>query len=233
MDVGYIHTIATTTNVIFHVEIENKPHCFYVEYGNTKLDVNNNLLVKDYIADRTYFLPNSSFITRVEARDEVCPPYGHDIDYLKYKVKRRQKIDRNNSILKEEFDAVKKVVEFIDKTEENLFLLKVDRPFDIIQSMRSFSITDLLGFTKNAEEVITQIKGKCLQLMNDAAKEAILKLKAEREKFLAENDLDSVEEVDLIIQMIKDEVKVTTFEDLQKPEDVYALWPPILLPVPF
>jgi arginyl-tRNA synthetase len=201
--------------------------------GNTKLDENGNLLVKDYIADKTYFLPNSSFITRVEARDEVCPPYGHDIDYLKYKVKRRQKIERNNSILKEEFDTVKSLVEFIDKTEENLFLLKVDRPFDLIQSMRNFGITDLYGFSKNTEEVITQIKNKCLKLMRDAADEAILKLNIERDKFLAESDLDSVEEVDLIIQMISNEVTVTTFEDLQKPEDIYALWPPILLPVPF
>jgi len=201
--------------------------------GNTKLDENGNLLVKDYIADKTYFLPNSSFITRVEARDEVCPPYGHDIDYLIYKVKRKRKIERNNSILKEEFDAVKKVVEFIDKTEENLFLLKVDRPFDLIQSMRNFGITDLHSFSKNTEEVITQVKNKCLELMKGAAVEAIQKLNIERDKFLAENDSDSVEEVDLIIQMINDEVKVTTFEDLQKPEDVYTLWPPILLPVPF
>jgi len=233
MDVGYIHTIVTTTNVIFHVELESKPHCFYVTMGNTKLDENGNLLVKDYIADKTYFLPNSSFITRVEARDEVCPPYGHDIDYLIYKVKRKRKIERNNSILKEEFDAVKKVVEFIDKTEENLFLLKVDRPFDLIQSMRNFGITDLHSFSKNTEEVITQVKNKCLELMKGAAVEAIQKLNIERDKFLAENDSDSVEEVDLIIQMINDEVKVTTFEDLQKPEDVYTLWPPILLPVPF
>ena len=233
MDVGYINTILTTTSIIFNTKIDDTPYCFYVEMGNSKLDENNNLIVKDYIADKTYFVPGSSFISRVETRDEVCPPYGHDIDYLKFKVRQRHKIERNNSIFKQEFNIVKSLAEFIDKTEENLFLLKVDRPFDLIQSMKSFGITDLYGFSKNTEEVITQIRNKCLELMKVAAIEAIQKLNIERDKFLAENDLDSVEEVDLIIQMINDEVKVTTFDDLQKPEDVYTLWPPILLPVPF
>jgi hypothetical protein len=125
--------------------------------GNSKLDENNNLIVKDYIADKTYFIPNSSIISEIITRDEVCPPYGSNTDYLEYKIRQRKKIERNNSILKEEFDRVKCVVDFIDKTEESLFLLKVDRPFDLIQLMIDFNTTDLCGVYKNAEEVISRL----------------------------------------------------------------------------
>jgi hypothetical protein len=233
MDVGFIHTIITTTSIIFYTELDTIPHCFYVEMGNSKLDENNNLIVKDYIASKTYTIPSNSVITGVHVRDEVIPPYGQVVDYLTYKVKYRRKIDRNNSILKKEFDQVKSMIEFIDNTDDNLFLLKNERPFHLIQAMKNFEITDLVGFSKNTESVIADIKVKCLSLMHEAAKDAIQKLNTEKEKFLLENDLDSVEEVELIIQMINDEIKTTTFEFLETPDDIYTLWPPILLPVPF
>lgn len=232
MDVGFLHTLITTSSVIFYANIDNTSFCFYVQKGDAKLE-ESDLIVKDYIASKTYTIPSSAIITEIHVRDEIIPPYGKEIDYASYSARRSKKIDRNNSILKREFDQVKTMAELIDKTEENLYLLKSERPFHLIQTMKNFGISDLIGFSKNSKSVINDIKTKCLLSVQEAAKEAITKLNEEKKKFLLEEDLDSVEEVDLIIQMINDEVKTTTFESLEKPEDVYSLWPPILLPVPF
>jgi hypothetical protein len=233
MDVGFIHTIITTTSIIFNTNLDNIPHCFYVEMGNSKLDENNNLIVKDYISDKTYFLPNSSIISEIITRDEVCPPYGQGVDYLQFKVKNRVKIANNNKVIKTEFDQIKSFLSDIDITEENLFLLKDKKPIKLIETMRHYGSKDLGAFYEGGEKMAKFLRDRCLTLVQETAEDAIQKLNAEKEKFLAEGDTESAEEVDLIIEMIKSEVKTTTFEALKTIDDIYTLWPPILLPVPF
>jgi hypothetical protein len=233
MDVGFIHTIITTTSIIFNVELESVPHCFYVEMGGSKLDENNNLTIKDYISDKTYFLPSSSTISEIITRDEVCPPYGQGVDYLQFKVKNRVKIANNNKVIKTEFDQIKSFLNDIDITEENLFLLKDKKPIKLIETMRHYGSKDLAAFYEGGEKMAKFLKDRCLTLVQETAEDAIENLNKEREKFLLEEDTESVEEVDLIIKMIKDEVERTTFAELKTIDDIYTLWPPILLPVPF
>jgi hypothetical protein len=233
MDVGFIHTILTTTSLIFKTNIDNSEYCFYVESGNSKLDDGGNLTIKDCIADKTYFLPNSSFISQVEARDEVCPPYGQNIDYLSFKVQNRIKIANNNKIFKEEFRQIREFLADIDITEKNLYILKDKKPIKLIETMKHYESRDLEAFYEGGDKMAEILKQKCLSLVQETAKDAIEKLNIEREKFLSEGDSESVEEVDLIIEMIKQEVEATTFETLKTIDDIYTLWPSILLPVPF
>lgn len=232
MNVNYVGQILTTTSLIFETVKEDKQQCFYVNAGDGVVLSNNTLTFNDYIEGIQYNIDNTYTFTKISAKGDVIPSFVESAAYNDYVGSKRKQININNERFLKWFEELKKFYPFIDKDEDNIYNFKTQTNTKTLVSMKSFDVTSLYDYINNTDKAIEQIKSKCLSLMNDAAKEAFSKLNVEREKAILENDLDSVEEIDLIIQMINDEIQTTTFETLKKPEDVYTLWPPILLPCP-
>lgn len=230
MDVFYINQILSTSSLKFKTLINEEPYLFFVKTGDSSIDVNDNLVINDCIEDKTFIIPCSSVIFEAHGRDDIF--HHKDSDYDSFVKSNIEKIRRNNKVFEEEFEGYIKLAKNIDNTSECLQILKLHRPEKIITVMNMLGITDLASYYAGGERAASVLRSRSLELLSNAAINAREKLNLEKEKFLLENDLDSVEEIDIILDMIDNEVSSTTFETISCIEDIYTQWPPILLPVP-
>jgi hypothetical protein len=231
MDVSYINTLLSTSSVKFKTLINDEPYFFFVKVGNSSLDSNNNLIVKDYIEDKTFTIPASAEIFEAHGRDEIFFKVGDS--YEEFVKKQSKKIARSNKLTEEEFNEIKLMAGDTDKSAESLQILKSVKPIETLIAMKKLGLTDLASFYTGGERAAVILRKRSLELLNITAIEAKAKLNDERAKFIEDGDSDSVEEIDIILGMIDDEVSATTFETVSSVEDIYTQWPPILLPVPF
>jgi hypothetical protein len=231
MDVFYISDILSTTSLKFKTLVNEEPYLFYVKAGDSSLDSNNNLIIKDCIEDKTFTLPSSSVIFQAQGRDDIFP--SSNSNYASFVVEKNKNIARNNRLFEEEFNEIKLMSESIDNSSESLQILKSFKPVEILTAMKKLGLKDLASFYSGGEKAAAVLQQRSLELLTITAAEAKIKLNEERAKFLEEGDNDSVEEVDIILGMIEEEVSATTFATVSCVEDIYTQWPPILLPVPF
>lgn len=231
MDVFYINQILSTSSLKFKTLVNDSPYLFFVRAGDSSIDADNNLIIKDCIEVKTFTIPSSSIIFEAHGRDEIFPSLEDNYeDFVKIKSK---KIARNNRLYNSEFDEIKLMAEDIDDSSESLQILKSTKPIEILSAMKKLGLRDLASFYAGGERAAAVLRQRALELLDITAVEAKTKLNIERIKFLEEEDNDSVEEIDIILGMIDEEVGVTTFETVSSVEDIYTQWPPILLPVPF
>lgn len=231
MNINYIGQLLTTTSLVFETEYNGKIQCFYVMANDSVKLTEDTLTFKDYIEDKEYTINNSFTFLRVGAKGDVIPSFLESAAYSEYIESNKDQIKSNNSRFLLWFNELKQYFPFVDKDEDNLYALKTQTDTRTLVCMRSFGITDLLGYINKTPSVISQIKINCQEFLLQKAKQAIKEL--EREKLNLEGELDSIEEIDIIIGMINDTVDEVSFESMENIEDASKLWPPILLPAPF
>lgn len=233
MNINYIGQILTTTSLIFEIIHNGKTQCFYVKAGDSVILTEDSLSFNDYIEDIKYTLDREAIFSRIHAKGNVIPSFLESGAYKDYIEANKDQINNSNKRLALWFDELKEYYKFVDKDEENLYAFKTQTNTRTLVCMKSFGVTDLLGYINQSPEILTQIKRNCYVFLKQKADQAIKELEIEKEKFVQEEDLDAIEEIDIIIEMIHDTVNATSFESLEKKEDAAKLWPPILLPAPF
>lgn len=233
MNINYIGQILTTTSLVFETICNNKKQCFFVKAGNI-ITLNEDILVfKDYIEDKEYTLDHNTTFLRICAKGDVIPSFIESAAYNDYIESNKEQIINNNKRFLQWFDELKKYYACVDHDEDNLYAFKTQTDIKTVMCMKSFGVTDLLGYINQTPKVLSQIKDNCYVFLKERAQHAVKELELERVKFIAESDFDSIEEIDIIIEMINDTVNTTSFESLESLEDAAKLWPPILLPTPF
>lgn len=233
MNVRYIGTILQTTSIKLHGIYNDIDYIFLIQAGKVTI-CEDAINVYDYVEDQWFNLSDNNLkIQTVYVYRSILPTYPQIENYDEYIATRQDLIDQNNEQYLVEFQTKKDSLKYIDTQRVNLNILKNGLPIYDIFVMKQFNITNLTAFQQCTEEVISHMKSVCLQKLQQAGDTAVSNLLIERKKFTLENDVDSIEEVDIIIDMINEAIKTTSFETLQTINDVYTLWPPILLPVPF
>jgi hypothetical protein len=236
MNINYIGQILTTTSLIFEVDNNGKLRAFCVKGDSGATIEDNNLIFTDYIEDRSFSLPSDTLFVAVHAKGDVLPSFLESANYVDYIASKQEQIDANNKLQQVWFDKLKKYFEFIEHDERNLYFFKTEVISSIlpqIPCMNSFGVKDLYRYIKCQSELMPQIKSNCLSILKDQATRAINDLESERQKFIIEGDQDSIEEIDVIVEMINEAVNDTSFESIVVLDDAAKLWPPILLPAPF
>lgn len=233
MNINYIGQILTTTSLVFETVHNDKKQCFFVKVGDTITLTEDVLTFKDYIEDKEYTLDSNTVFLRICAKGDVIPSFIESAAYSDYVKSNSDQIISNNKRFLQWGKELKKYYPFVDLDEENLYLFKTQTDTRAVMCMRSFGVTDLIGYINQTPKVLSQIKNNCYTFLKEKADQSIKELELERDKFITENDSDSIEEIDIIIEMIKDTVDGTSFESLENLEDAAKLWPPILLPTPF
>ena len=233
MNINYIGQILTTTSLIFETVCGNKRQCFFVKAGDNINLTADSLTFNDYIEDKEYTLDNNVTFSRLYAKGDVIPSYIESATYNDYIQSNKDQIINNNKRFIEWFDELKEYYPFVDRDEENLYTFKTQTDTRTIMCMKSFGVTDLLGYINQTPKILSQIKDNCYIFLKGRADQAIKELELERAKFIIEQDQDSIEEIDIIIEMINETVNTTSFESIEELSDAAKLWPPILLPAPF
>lgn len=232
MNIQYLGQILTTTTLVFHAKVQGEKQCFFVKANDRVVIEDDRLSFRDYIEDREYTLDSNAVIGRITANGDVLPTFLESSNYSDFAALKREEIKLNNDRFDIEFEEYKKLSENIDKTKECFEVLKLYKPEKIITVINKLGITDLASYYAGGEQAASVLRARSVDLLNTTASNAKKNLKAEREQFLSTGDTDSVEEIDIILEMIDSEVKSTTFSTLSCIEDIYTQWPPILLPVP-
>ena len=233
MNVSYIGTILQTTSIKLHGIYNDIDYIFLIEAGKVELS-DQTVHVYDYVEEQWFDLTDTNFkIQTIYVYRSILPTYPQIDNYNEYITTRQDIIKQNNELYLIDFQAKKDSLKYIDTQRVNLNRLKDGLPTKDIFVMKQFNITDLNAFQQRHDEIIDYMRDMCVEKLQHTGDIAIANLLTEREKFTLENDIDSIEEVDIIIDMIKDAINATSFETFQTIEDVYTLWPPILLPVPF
>jgi hypothetical protein len=233
MNINYIGQILTTTSLIFETVCGNKRQCFFVKAGDNINLTADSLTFNDYIEDKEYILDHNVTFSRLCAKGDVIPSYIESATYNDYIQSNKDQIINNNKRFIEWFDELKEYYPFVDRDEENLYTFKTQTDTRTIMCMKSFGVTDLLGYINQTPKILSQIKDNCYIFLKGRADQAIKELELERAKFIIEQDQDSIEEIDIIIEMINETVNTTSFESIEELSDAAKLWPPILLPAPF
>lgn len=233
MNINYIGQILTTTSLVFETICDDKKQCFFVKAGDIITLTEDTLTFRDYIEDREYTLDHNATFLRICAKGDVIPSFVESAAYNDYIESNKEQIIINNKRFLQWFDELKKYYGFVDQDEENLYTFKTQTDTSTVMCMKSFGVTDLLGYINQTPKVLSQIKDNCYAFLKERAQQAIKELESERVKFINENDFDSIEEIDIIKEMINDTVNTTSFESLEDLKDAAKLWPPILLPAPF
>lgn len=233
MNINYIGQILTTTSLVFETVHDDKKQCFFVRAGDGITLTDNTLTFKDYIEDKKYTLNDNVIFSRICARGDVIPSFVESANYKDYIRSKKQEIISNNTRFLLWFNELKEYYRFVDHDEDNLYLFKTQLDTKTVMCMKSFGVTNLTGYINRTSEIISQIKNNCYVFLREKADQAIKELNKEKERFIIEEDTDSVEEIDIIIEMINGTVNTTSFECLENLEDAAKLWPPILLPAPF
>ena len=233
MNINYIGQILTTTSLVFETICDDKKQCFFVKAGDIITLTEDTLTFRDYIEDREYTLRNNVTFLRICAKGDVIPSFIESAAYGDYIESNKEQIINNNRRFLQWFSEIEVYYPYVDHDEDNLYTFKTQTDIKTVMCMKSFGITDLLGYINQTPKVLSQIKANCYVFLKERADQAIKELELERAKFITENDSDSIEEIDIIIEMIKDTVNTTSFESLEDIEDAIKLWPPILLPAPF
>ena len=233
MNINYIGQILTTTSLIFETVCGNKRQCFFVKAGDNINLTADSLTFNDYIEDKEYTLDHNVTFSRLCAKGDVIPSYIESVTYNDYIQSNKDQIINNNKRFIEWFDELKEYYPFVDRDEENLYTFKTQTDTRTIMCMKSFGVTDLLGYINQTPKILSQIKDNCYIFLKGRADQAIKELELERAKFIIEQDQDSIEEIDIIIEMINETVNTTSFESIEELSDAAKLWPPILLPAPF
>lgn len=233
MNVNYIGTILKTTSIKLLGFYNDVEYIFLVQAGNVSVN-NDTIEIYDYVEDQWFSLSDDSFkIQTIYTHKRVLPSYPEFENYEDYISTYQDLIEQNNDIYLVEFQAKKDNLKYIDTQRVNLNILKNGLPIGDIFLMKQFNITDLSAFQRRTDEVIEHMRCVCMEKLQETGDIAISNLLIEKEKFVLENDIDSIEEVDIIIDMIKEAIDNTSVETFQTIKDIYTLWPPILLPVPF
>ena len=233
MNVNYIGTILKTTSIKLLGFYNDAEYIFLIQAGKVEID-SNIVKIYDYVEDQWFNLTDENFrVQTIYVHKRVLPSYPEFENYSDYILTCQDLINQNNELYLVEFQAKKDNLEYIDTQRVNLNILKNGLPIGDIFLMKQFNITDLSAFQRRTDGIIDHMRGICVEKLQQTGDIAISNLLTEREKFALESDTDSIEEVDIIIDMIREAVNTTSFETFQTIEDVYTLWPPILLPVPF
>lgn len=232
MNINYLGQILTTTTLIFQVKIQNQKQCFFVKANDQVALKDNTLTFRDFIEDKKYTLDSDTVIGKITANGDVLPSFLESKNYSEFVAAKCDEIKLNNERFDIEFEEYEKLSKNIDKTNKSLQVLKFHKPEKIITVINKLGITDLASYYAGGEQAASVLRARSVDLLNTAASNAKKNLKAEREQFLSTGDTDSVEEIDIILEMIDSEVRSTTFSTLSCIEDIYTQWPPILLPVP-
>ena len=233
MNINYVGQILSTTSLIFEVEQFDKKQCFYVRAGDEIVLTNTELSFRDYIEDKIYKLDDNATIVKIGAKGDVLPSFLESVNYKEFVESKKEQINNNNDRQQEWFEDFLKYFPLINHNEDNIYLFKTQSNVNKIKSMCSFNIRELSEFINQTPEIIATVKNNCYIFLKEKAIEAIEELNNERQKFIIEQDQDSVDEIDIIIEMINETVSVTSFESMEELSDAVKLWPPILLPTPF
>lgn len=232
MNINYLGQILTTTTLIFQVKIQNEKQCFFVKANDQIVLKDDTLSFRDYIENKKYTLDNNTVVGKITVNGDVLPSFFESENYSEFVAAKCDEIKLNNERFDIEFEEYEKLSKNIDKTNESLQVLKFHKPEKIITVINKLGITDLASYYAGGKQAASVLRARSVDLLNTAASNAKKNLKAEREQFLSTGDTDSVEEIDIILEMIDSEVRSTTFSTLSCIEDIYTQWPPILLPVP-
>lgn len=233
MNINYIGQILTTTSLVFETICNGKKQCFFVKAGDNIILTSDSLKFNDYIEDKEYTLDHNFTFTRLCAKGDVIPSFIESAAYNDYIESNKDQIIKNNERFLKWFNELKEYYPFVDRDEENLYTFKTQTDTRAVMCMKSFGITDLLGYINQTPEILTQIKDNCYIFLKERADQAVKELEVERAKFILEEDHDSIEEINIIIEMINETVNTTSFESIEELGDAAKLWPPILLPTPF
>jgi hypothetical protein len=212
--------------------MQDKKRCFFVKANDQVVLENDTLSFRDFIEDKKYTLQNDAAIVKINANGDVLPTFIESKNYYDFVVSKQKDIKLNNDRFDVEFNEYKELSKNIDKTDDNFQVLKLYKPEKIITVINKLGITDLANYYAGGERAASVLRSRSIDLLNTTSLNAKKNLTIEREQFLSDGDMDSVEEIDIIIEMIDKEVTSTTFCNLSCIEDIYTQWPPILLPVP-
>jgi hypothetical protein len=232
MNINYVGQILTTTSLVFEAKIQDERYCFFVKAGDQVVVSDEALSFRDYIENKKYTLDTNTTIVKITVNDDVLPTFLESVDYSNFVASKQVQIKNNNKIFSKEFKEYKKLSKNIDKTNESFQVLKLHKPEKIITVINKLGITDLANYYAGGEKAALVLRDRSKDLLYTTSLNAKKNLNEEKKKFLLDGDMDSVEEIDIILEMIDKEVNSTSFSTLSCIEDIYTQWPPILLPVP-
>lgn len=241
MDISYYKKINKYISLKLHVVYGDKSKWIFAPKQSKKVsaynDENEDLKIYDPIEKRTYVFPSNS---KIESETISCALPSVKTDPSLY-----EDVDDNNNKFSTLVQNILDVLDFVGSTDENIDFLKTS-PFyskdmslgcsKLIKSMMLFGVKDIINFKNNTPESLSTCKDTWKSKILQHADLAIQALTVEKETSESKNDLESSEEISIIIKMIEDVktqvVDPTYFETSKTTDDLIKKWPPILLPVP-
>lgn len=235
MNAEYVKMLLQTTSSIFFINKNNKELCYFVKAGDYSVDDNLEIIIKDYIEEREFLLPLKDIQSiTIKTFTDIQPDINiSKEEYDRYVNEKKDLIIANNEKFDTQANILKDYYSFILPSEDNVFLLKTENVLKSINTMKHYGITNLKAFLEGSDEFLEEAKIKFKEVLERKAKDTIDTLNVEKQKFIESGDSDSADELDMIIELIHEMLSQTSFNDLTKLEDVFDLWPPILLPVPY
>lgn len=200
-------------------------------------DEHESMKIYDPIDRKSYtFQPD----TVIESETFLCP-----LPSVKDEVSDFVDVDINNDLFDFVVQKIKDHMSYLDDTQENRDFLKSSvfstykNEFVCIRTlkrMKLFGAKDINGFIDNTIENIELCKSNWRNKILEHGVIAKNTLLSEKVVADTKNDVETSEEISIIIQMIEDvenEVKSDKyFENVEDTDGLVRMWPPILLPVP-
>jgi hypothetical protein len=242
--INFLNTILHDISVVVDIVHDDKKIELWLKTKCQKLN-GDILTVYDIIDNKEYYINNNTTIERFTTNG--CDIWNdlHE-SYSDYLRKNRKKIINNNKWFDARCETVLPYSRIMDNTFENMQICKsghAELYLTEMEHMRVFNIKDLSGWINNDLSVIHKMCDSYYDILNKHGNNIIKKLQIEKQQFTEIDDSESVEEIDIIIDMIQDVIDSKIYDKVISGDIVYSSiadfindmkkqWPPILLPVP-
>jgi hypothetical protein len=243
--INFLNTVLNDVSLIVDIIYDDKKIELWLKRNCQKLN-GDILTVYDIIENKEYHLQNhNTVLERVVTHS--CGIWNDNYEsYNTYLKNNIENIKNNNKWFDARCETVLPYSRIMDNTFENMQICKSGHAklyLTEMEHMKVFNITDLSGWINNDLSVIHKMCASYYDILNKHGNNIIKKLQIEKQQFTEIDDFESVEEIDIIIDMIQDVIDSKIYDKVLSGDIVYSTiadfindmkkqWPPILLPVP-
>ena len=231
MNIDNLKKILSTTAITLKVNSDGvNVFCLMPQIIN---DCSNGIEIYDYVEDKKYLIGQHIEFDFISTKYFSYPSDQELINYEDFHKNNANNIQINNDKSLLTFNKIKEFYQQFNDDDLSINRLKLLGHFCDVEILKKFGIRNLENFYTNHKGMIDEAKSRVTFMLTNSMNSSISKLNDERNVYVNNNDTSSVEEVDLVISLIKESFSETSFDTVNELNDFYKSWPRILLPTPF
>jgi hypothetical protein len=231
MNIDNLKKILSTTAIT--LKIKSSGINVFCLMPQTITSYSNGIEIYDYVEDKKYLITQHTELDFISTKYFSYPSDKEFINYEDFHKNNSSNIQINNNKSLLTFTKIKEFYQQFNDDDTSINRLKLLNHFCDVEILKRFGIRNLENFYTNRKGWIDEAKLRVTSMLENSMNSSISKLNDERNLYVSNNDTSSIEEVDLVISLIKESVAETTFDDVNELNDFYKAWPRILLPTPF